>query len=162
MRIDRLKQILEKWICISSIFIMVLFIPAFDQAQSAVAGKLPSFLEQANCPLHSVRSNGAVLLLKSVSKRRIANFGVVCLTRQGSKYRVIKNFEVEEPIVEPDDYATVGVGLDSTPLNICRADRGILGISEVVFSDGTRWKSPWNKLPPLAASPGSNELFKPR
>lgn len=117
------------------------------QAQRSDVKVQESFLDQRSCPLHAIRSSGSVLLLKNAAKKRIAKFGVVCLHQHGSEFKIIQTFSVEDPVVEPGAFTTVGIGFDSTPLNYCRADGGLLGISEVVFSDGSRWKSRWTEKP---------------
>jgi len=123
----------------------VMLLSARSNAQQSGSWIHGSFLDQPNCPLRGIKSSGSVLLIQNISNIRIVNFGVECLIRQHSKFTVINSFRVEEPQVEPHAYTAVGVGFDATPLNICRADGGVLGISEVEFADGMYWRSRWGK-----------------
>ena len=111
------------------------------RAQQGSSESRAPFLEQKGCPLQGLKSNGSVLLLKSVSKQRIVMFRAVGVIRHGAKYEAILDFEPEEPTVEPEDYTTLGGGFDYTPLNVCRSSGGSLAISDVAFADGTKWKS---------------------
>jgi hypothetical protein len=50
-------------------------------------------------------------------------------------------FEVTEHSVNPGEFS-LEAGFDATPLNVCKSRNKLIGVSEVIFSDNTSWKSP--------------------
>ena len=112
-----------------------------------------SFLEQKDCPLEAVAKDGSALEVRNASAKEIVNWGEFCLVKHGRNYSVRAVYPVREPGVKPHEFAVDVLGFDATPLNTCRSAGGLIAISEVVFSDGTRWKSKWSKGPALSALP---------
>jgi len=107
------------------------------------------FREQQGCPLHAVKTNGASLELHNSSPKSIVNWGEACLRRSGNRYDVLQTFHIDDPFVKTNGFTYDVIALDATPLNVCRAAGGQIAVSEVVFEDGTRWRSRWNKGAPL-------------
>jgi hypothetical protein len=113
-----------------------------------------SFFEQQGCPLHAVKTNGASLELHNSSPKSIVNWGEACLRRSGNRYDVLQTFHIDDPFVKTNGFTYDVIALDATPLNVCRAAGGQIAVSEVVFEDGTRWRSRWNKGAPLPIPSG--------
>lgn len=125
-------------------------IHTYARGQSVPTHEKRSFLEQKGCPLHAIAQKGSSLKLRNSSDKEIVNWGEFCLARHNRGYRVLALYTIKDPKVKPGDFTVDEFGLDATPLNTCRSAGGLIAISEVVYLDGTRWRSQWNTGPALA------------
>ncbi len=93
-----------------------------------------------------ISDKGSALLLKNVSDKRIVGYVLACFAQRGKKYEPVLAFDAAQVSVEPGEFTFDG-GFDATPLNQCRSQHWLMGVSEVAFSDGSSWKTHWlNKV----------------
>jgi hypothetical protein len=91
-------------------------------------------------------ASGSAVVLKNVTEKSIATFGVACFTYTGKRYEITNSFDQISSSVEPggsySDWA-----MDATPLNSCRSQHQLLGVEYVKFFDQTIWTTKLKRKP---------------
>ena len=142
--LSSISQVLVAIRCVAAAIVAIGSLESIANCQKTASTpkERTAFLDQADCPLHAIPTYGSILELENKSDRGILRYGLVCFAKKRDTFEEIDAFPVLDPRVAPHGNTTEG-GFDASPLNLCKREKGNLGISFVEFEDHTRWTSKW-------------------